>query len=163
VNAAALVVGHELRTADGGTAVVAAVHNHTGAKDMRDLTVEQVHTYYVVAGNVPVLVHNCGPDLDAMSAAGKGPNKNGLTDAGRAYQKHMDRGELPRVGGADLNSSGQNLLDDILTDPYSDFQPVTQGGFKGGTRVISNRIINNQFVGAVYDANGTFRYFGLFS
>lgn len=28
---------------------------------MRDLTVDQVHTYYVLVGNTPVLVHNCNP------------------------------------------------------------------------------------------------------
>ncbi|WP_243715217.1 hypothetical protein [Micromonospora sp. KC207] len=27
---------------------------------MRDLTVADVHTYYVIAGDTPVLVHNCG-------------------------------------------------------------------------------------------------------
>ena len=26
---------------------------------MRDLTVDELHTYYVIAGTVPVLVHNC--------------------------------------------------------------------------------------------------------
>ena len=30
-----------------------------GAKDMRNLTVAIIHTYYVMAGAVPVLVHNC--------------------------------------------------------------------------------------------------------
>ncbi|MER5702788.1 hypothetical protein ABT023_12705 [Micromonospora sp. NPDC002296] len=30
---------------------------------MRDLTVANVHTYYVIAGNTPVLVHNCGDAL----------------------------------------------------------------------------------------------------
>ncbi|MFI2652610.1 hypothetical protein [Micromonospora fulviviridis] len=34
--------------------------NFTGRQTMRDLTVRNVHTYYVVAGNTPVLVHNCG-------------------------------------------------------------------------------------------------------
>ncbi|MCM4085219.1 hypothetical protein, partial [Paractinoplanes hotanensis] len=33
-------------------------HNFTGAKVMRDLTVDTTHTYYVLAGNTPVLVHN---------------------------------------------------------------------------------------------------------
>lgn len=120
----------------------------------------------MLAGEAPVLVHNtgpCGPDLDALSNAGKAPDRNNLTAAGRAYQKHMDRGQLPKVPGSDLDSAGQNLLDDILTDPFSDIQSVTAGGFPGGTRVISNRIINNQFVGAVFDANGALRYFGLFS
>jgi hypothetical protein len=34
---------------------------------MLDLTVANVHTYYVLAGNTPVLVHNCGGN--AMSSA----------------------------------------------------------------------------------------------
>ena len=38
----------------------AAVSSHTGDADMRDLTVADVHTYYVMAGTTPVLVHNCG-------------------------------------------------------------------------------------------------------
>lgn len=28
---------------------------------MNDLTVQTIHTYYVLAGNTPVLVHNTGP------------------------------------------------------------------------------------------------------
>jgi len=37
---------------------------------MRDLTVATVHTYYVVAGNTPVLVHNCplGPSSAHVAA-----------------------------------------------------------------------------------------------
>ena len=27
---------------------------------MRDLTINEVHTYYVIAGSQPILVHNCG-------------------------------------------------------------------------------------------------------
>ncbi|NNJ62722.1 MAG: hypothetical protein HKP61_17645 [Dactylosporangium sp.] len=45
--------------------IVLAVDNHTGTQIMRDLTVADTHTYYVIAGTVPVLVHNCGPnDID---------------------------------------------------------------------------------------------------
>ena len=36
------------------------VANWLGAKEMLDLTVANEHTYYVLAGNTPVLVHNCG-------------------------------------------------------------------------------------------------------
>jgi hypothetical protein len=38
---------------------VTAVRNYIGGEDMRDLTVAAIHTYYVIAGNEPVLVHNC--------------------------------------------------------------------------------------------------------
>jgi hypothetical protein len=60
VNASELTVGHELRTVDGDKVIVTKVDNHTGVKEMRDLTVADTHTYYVLAGNTPVLVHNCG-------------------------------------------------------------------------------------------------------
>ncbi|WP_203914523.1 LamG-like jellyroll fold domain-containing protein [Rhizocola hellebori] len=43
---------------DGRTLVVKAVAAIDGAKLMRDLTVATVHTYYVLAGQTPILVHN---------------------------------------------------------------------------------------------------------
>ncbi|WP_203734089.1 ricin-type beta-trefoil lectin domain protein [Paractinoplanes durhamensis] len=52
---------------DGRIQHVTAVRNHTGATVMRDLTVDDIHTYYVIAGNTPVLVHNCGGDTPAPS------------------------------------------------------------------------------------------------
>ncbi|HEX6498205.1 MAG TPA: DNRLRE domain-containing protein, partial [Micromonosporaceae bacterium] len=45
---------------DGTTLTVTAVHTWTGTgTDMRDLTVNRIHTYYVVAAGLPILVHNC--------------------------------------------------------------------------------------------------------
>jgi hypothetical protein len=44
----------------GTTLTVTAVRSWTSnGDDMRDLTVDQIHTYYVVAGAAPVLIHNC--------------------------------------------------------------------------------------------------------
>jgi hypothetical protein len=59
VLAGALLAGHELLAPDGTHSTVESVHNFTGAQTMYNLTVADTHTYYVVAGNVPVLVHNC--------------------------------------------------------------------------------------------------------
>ncbi|MEH1129520.1 RHS repeat-associated core domain-containing protein [Micromonospora sp. CPCC 206061] len=58
VDAADLRVGHELRTADGQVATVIAVRSYAGVQTMHDLTVDDLHTYYVLAGSAPVLVHN---------------------------------------------------------------------------------------------------------
>nr|BFE65696.1 hypothetical protein GCM10020063_102220 [Dactylosporangium thailandense] len=58
VNAAELKPGDELKTDDGATVEVTDVKNFTGAKDMRDLTMADVHTYYVLTAGQPVLVHN---------------------------------------------------------------------------------------------------------
>jgi len=49
----------KLLTADGKEDTVVAVRTYTGSKQMRDLTVDITHTYYVVVGDTPVLVHNC--------------------------------------------------------------------------------------------------------
>jgi hypothetical protein len=54
-----LPVGDQLRTPAGDTVRVAAVDNATGRSEMLNLTVTDFHTYYVLAGNTPVLVHNC--------------------------------------------------------------------------------------------------------
>ncbi|NUT32681.1 MAG: Teneurin-1, partial [Hamadaea sp.] len=59
VDAAQLKPGERLRDSAGRTSqVVVAVTTWTGLAEMRDLTVAEIHTYYVVAGATPVLVHN---------------------------------------------------------------------------------------------------------
>jgi hypothetical protein len=93
--------------------------------------------------------------LDELSAAGRVPDKNGLTRAGREYQKHMGRGELPAVPGKQLDQAGQDLLDDILTNPGTTVHPVTSGRAAGGTR-----FIGPDGVGATFGSDGSFRYFG---
>lgn len=42
------------------TQAVVAVKTWTALQRMHDLTVADIHTYYVTAGTTPVLVHNCG-------------------------------------------------------------------------------------------------------
>jgi hypothetical protein len=49
------------------------------------------------------------------------------------------------------------LLDDITFHPQGIAEPVTGGAFKGGTR-----IVRPDGVGAVFDADNVFRYFGSF-
>ncbi|WP_052311592.1 MULTISPECIES: LamG-like jellyroll fold domain-containing protein [unclassified Actinoplanes] len=61
VEAKDLKAGDKLRNADSETTqTVAAIKVWTGLKWMDDLTVNDIHTYYVLAGIEPVLVHNCG-------------------------------------------------------------------------------------------------------
>ncbi|WP_164842528.1 polymorphic toxin-type HINT domain-containing protein [Actinoplanes solisilvae] len=63
VEAGDLAAGQRLRPATGSAAaVVEDVRNLFGARHMLNLTVEDFHTYHVVAGDteISVLVHNCG-------------------------------------------------------------------------------------------------------
>ncbi|WP_345564540.1 RHS repeat-associated core domain-containing protein [Streptomyces plumbiresistens] len=54
-----LTAGTELRTTDGTTVTVTGVRNFHQHGITYDLTVGTLHTYYVLAGGTPLLVHNC--------------------------------------------------------------------------------------------------------
>ncbi|MFE1881618.1 polymorphic toxin-type HINT domain-containing protein [Streptomyces diastatochromogenes] len=58
VRAGDLTVGMHLREPDGSTAQIAANRTYLAHARTYNLTVEDLHTYYVLAGNTPVLVHN---------------------------------------------------------------------------------------------------------
>jgi hypothetical protein len=76
-----LAPGTLLHTADGHAELVITVRTWVGQHEMRDLTVADIHTYYVLAGNTPVLVHNCdipwssGRVSAASRALGEGGTK----------------------------------------------------------------------------------------
>ncbi|MFD3551253.1 polymorphic toxin-type HINT domain-containing protein [Streptomyces goshikiensis] len=163
VEARNLTPGTTLLTDDGTTVIVTANRPYSQRATTYNLTVDDLHTYYVLAGSTPILVHNstpCGPDLDALSKSGERPAKGKTSHAGREYQKHMNRGELPVVPGAQLKSAGQDLLDDILTNPRTATSPVNSGNFPGGTRYIMPDPAGGRPIGATFDANGKFQYFG---
>jgi RHS repeat-associated protein len=64
VQAQSLHVGDVLQTPTGN-AVITEVHLYHADTVTYDLTIDGLHTFYVVAGNTPVLVHNCGDDPGA--------------------------------------------------------------------------------------------------
>ncbi|MGW0916236.1 polymorphic toxin-type HINT domain-containing protein [Streptomyces sp. NPDC002784] len=58
VEAASLTPGMTLLTDDGDTVIVTANRPYTQHARTYNLTVDDLHTYYVLAGETPVLVHN---------------------------------------------------------------------------------------------------------
>ncbi|WP_328481892.1 polymorphic toxin-type HINT domain-containing protein [Streptomyces sp. NBC_00377] len=60
VEAGDLAPGMRLHTANGDSVDVTAVRPFDRRQRTHDLTVEDIHTYYVFAGGSPLLVHNCG-------------------------------------------------------------------------------------------------------
>jgi hypothetical protein len=60
INAGDLKPGNALQNDAGEPVVVQEVRRNPGHRVMYDLTVDFTHTYYVIAGTTPVLVHNCG-------------------------------------------------------------------------------------------------------
>lgn len=56
-----LKAGQWLRTSAGTSAQVTAIDHRLEPATVHNLTVTDTHTYHVLAGNTPVLVHNSGP------------------------------------------------------------------------------------------------------
>ena len=59
VDAGQLDSGDRLRSNSRQLMTVVSVRSFAGVQWMYDLTVDDLHTYYVAAGGEPVLVHNC--------------------------------------------------------------------------------------------------------
>ena len=125
----------------------------------------------MLAGTIPVLVHNCGTgpsglvDLDSASESGAAIPKRDWSVAGRALQKHADRSGIgsnwPRPAGtenpAGWNAAGQDMLDEVLTNPES----IAHLGYGrvGGTwqDTLDVRLPDGR--GARFDLNGNFSGF----
>jgi hypothetical protein len=83
VRADRLVAGHRLASTAGNRPVVAAVRAVAGPGERDNLTVGEFHTYYVVAGDVPVLVHNCDMGALARAAAALAPKDATMSSVAR--------------------------------------------------------------------------------
>ncbi|WP_307675027.1 polymorphic toxin-type HINT domain-containing protein [Streptomyces sp. V4I2] len=75
IEAGDLEPGMRLHTVDGSPVTLTAVSAFDKRQRTHDLTVEDVHTYYVYAGGISLLVHNCGendgdsdPLMDAVQS-----------------------------------------------------------------------------------------------
>ncbi|MFI9274555.1 polymorphic toxin-type HINT domain-containing protein [Kitasatospora sp. NPDC052896] len=77
VPAGQLTAGHALASPKGEQATVQGIRTRPGVADMYNLTVAQVHTYYVLAGTTPVLVHNCNTNIPNVAL---GTEDHGLED-----------------------------------------------------------------------------------
>ncbi|WP_106432402.1 polymorphic toxin-type HINT domain-containing protein [Streptomyces sp. LaPpAH-108] len=67
VTAGDLTPGMTLLTDHGTTVIVTANHAFTRHVRTYNLTIDELHTYYVLAGQTPVLVHNSGAGPDPTS------------------------------------------------------------------------------------------------
>ncbi|MFJ2777932.1 polymorphic toxin-type HINT domain-containing protein [Kitasatospora sp. NPDC087315] len=77
VDATDLQPGDTLHTSTGIIVKVAAVKRWTQKQAVYNLTIADLHTYYVLAGNTPVLVHNTGPGCgEVLYGASKGAGQD---------------------------------------------------------------------------------------
>lgn len=68
IDATDLRPGQWLRTSAGTHVQITAIKRWTANATVHNLTVANIHTYYVLAGATPVLVHNCNVSLSQREA-----------------------------------------------------------------------------------------------
>ncbi|MEV6950979.1 polymorphic toxin-type HINT domain-containing protein [Streptomyces sp. NPDC051183] len=113
--AADLTPQDTLRTPEGSTAQIANVRHWTGLAPAYNLTVNDLHTYYVLAGTTAVLVHNtsCGPDLSIVE-----------DQFGKKWGKHSkDYGAHPG------DQAARQAYRDKITDVRTNHEDVRQGPY----------------------------------
>ncbi|WP_330264770.1 RHS repeat-associated core domain-containing protein [Streptomyces griseorubiginosus] len=137
VDAHDLRPGTELRRADGTTVVVRGVRSFHQHGTTYDLTVGTLHTYYVLAGDTPLLVHNCPtggaadlPDFDPNgiprhqpgAAASRSGEASAESEA--AAEEGKERAEFKTGAVEEVASVSQQIGDHIgqgvqATDPVT--------------------------------------------
>ncbi|MFI9325659.1 polymorphic toxin-type HINT domain-containing protein [Kitasatospora aureofaciens] len=84
-NAGDLKAGEQLLTTDGKTVSVLQVSTYrTNPRSAYNLTVANLHTYYVLAGTTPVLVHNTGPGC-GLGGFKVGVSPDEITEINRGF------------------------------------------------------------------------------
>ncbi|MGG2464237.1 polymorphic toxin-type HINT domain-containing protein [Streptomyces sp. RGM 3693] len=92
--AADLKPGDRVQTTGQAVATVRAVHAYRAAVRTYNLSVDGVHTYYVLAGDIPVLVHNCAMKRDAKSLKGVNiPRQYEGLDTAHVRNNHVPGGK----------------------------------------------------------------------
>ncbi|MCS0637856.1 LamG domain-containing protein [Streptomyces sp. LP05-1] len=120
-----LAPGRRLQNADGTPTPVLDIRRYTAHRVTYDLSIEGLHTYHVLAGATPVLVHNCGEADDDL-----------LDFADDALS--MSPGSRPNVATKVTSAKGGHVRLSYATDTRSGAMPpqtaraVANSGHHGG-------------------------------
>ncbi|MFF3467684.1 ricin-type beta-trefoil lectin domain protein [Streptomyces sp. NPDC002619] len=152
VPAGELLTGHTLNTASDHHVHVTDVTPRPGDRDMYNLTVNDLHTYYVLAGETPVLVHNSncssnakilGDNLEASGVTRPADTAAHHIVASTSQKAAAARQQLAKFGidindasngvflprgSASANPTGASVHSRIHTDDYYSYVNDLIGG-----------------------------------
>ncbi|WP_395759215.1 polymorphic toxin-type HINT domain-containing protein [Streptomyces althioticus] len=128
VDAGHLEPGMTVRTVEDADVTVVGVRKYTERQRTYDLTISDIHTYYVLAGGTPVLVHNtdwCTPADRIADAADIGN--------GHAGSKHA--GDFPGYSPKDIGDLARDVMQNpARTKPLGGGRRAYQG--KDGSTIV---------------------------
>ncbi|MEV0000696.1 polymorphic toxin-type HINT domain-containing protein [Micromonospora sp. NPDC050980] len=146
IEAGKLLGGDQVITDDGRELRVVATRQWTEQATVYNLTVEDIHTYYVLAGAAPVLVHNCGNrpyvnpkgnwtnDLYTVRGNAMKPHTNGSTASGKSQFLFNVEAEKVTLDAA-AHADAQGLWQGNKARVYVENGPV---GVVGRTGELTN-------------------------
>jgi RHS repeat-associated protein len=122
--ASGLKPGTWLKTSNGAWVQVSAVRKWSQWASVHNLTIADLHTYYVLAGSIPVLVHNCPSDEPMGPQKGNTPGNNqaqnrAFRDAVRAIEHEI---------GRPLTKAEQRELHDEITGQGYGYHEIIEEG-----------------------------------
>ncbi|MER6411113.1 polymorphic toxin-type HINT domain-containing protein [Streptomyces humidus] len=144
IDATDLKPGEWLRTSAGTLVQITAVQRWNQQSTVYNLTVSDLHTYYVAAAATPVLVHNCPPGgfLGKIFGGGKKNAVQQADEAMRAQRVPVKLGdlegvELPDLGDAQKAGYLRSMSDDHLLEAINNPDDI------GGSVVIDGGAVVN--------------------
>ncbi|MFI1399558.1 polymorphic toxin-type HINT domain-containing protein [Streptomyces sp. NPDC020681] len=132
LDAGELKPGMTLRSEDGTTATLRNSRNYEAHQDTYNLTVADLHTYYVLAGATPVLVHNAGGD-DPLPTQLQGRNQPLTNKQAADLAKYLSyRKTNFRIKGQTVFTNGKTFISQDIGDG--------NGSHNGGTWKIAKSV-----------------------
>lgn len=118
VDAADLQVGQWLQTSTAAEVPITAIEQYPQYTRVYNLTIADIHTYYVLAGDTPVLVHNC-PD---GGVSPKGPGARWPTQQGGNCKACAEQIQS-QIGGdmVRITPRGGRVLGPSTNNPHGDW------------------------------------------
>ncbi|WP_369146611.1 RHS repeat-associated core domain-containing protein [Streptomyces sp. R44] len=107
IPAGSLRIGQWLRTSAGTLVQITALDHYTKRQRTHDLTIEDIHAYYVLAGITPILVHNCSSGVNSSGeacACGGGPRAYSV-----AFEMTLDAADFGRSRGTHFRRANEAL------------------------------------------------------
>jgi RHS repeat-associated protein len=129
VDAGDLEAGQRVLTDDGTKVTITKTRHRTENTTVYNLTVDDLHTYHVLAGQTPVLVHNTGP----CHVVGKGDDPlvpDLIEEINKRYPGHV-RGQGVNVVGWDAEKNAARVITDLDIVTRNAVIQVKSGSGKG--------------------------------